>query len=185
MADHAPVALRLPVRIAAVSEPQTSIAPTNCALQHATDICRLIAIEVKVGLGRIGVTSPSVAHEHAERDERIQEIAGATFVNVDPLSEGFRIERSVGKHREIPSSTALSSVFDARKAWPISMMRSGVGTPCVMAVIAARSRPPSLPLSKPRFPRRAARQSPAAIRLSARSRVSPGLPSSPALPGLH
>ena len=70
------------------------IVPRVEVLQQAAEISWLAAIKIKIEFGIVSVSSVGVAPERAERDQRVEEIARAAFVNAGPACEGRKIERT-------------------------------------------------------------------------------------------
>ena len=69
-------------------------------LQQASEISWLAAIEIKIEFGIISVSPVGVAPERTERDQRVEEVARAAFVNSGPARESRKIERTFRQHRE-------------------------------------------------------------------------------------
>src|SRR5688572_18625134 len=69
-------------------------------LQQASKIGRLVAIEITIEFRIVSVSSVGVAPERTERDQRVEEVARAAFVNADPARESRKIERTLRQHRE-------------------------------------------------------------------------------------
>jgi len=70
-----------------------SIEPRITHFEYAADIRGFRAIEKQRSFGRIGVTR-ACPLEHAERDQRIEKVARAAGMELEPLGQGCRIERT-------------------------------------------------------------------------------------------
>ena len=64
-----------------------AVEPRVHHLKHAAAISGLIAVEIELGLGRVGVAPIGKALQHAERDERVEEVAGAALVQSERLAQ--------------------------------------------------------------------------------------------------
>ena len=59
-------------------------------IQQASEIGRLTAIEIKIEFRIVSVSPVGVAPERTERDQRVEEVACATFMNADPACESLQ-----------------------------------------------------------------------------------------------
>src|SRR6202022_66578 len=66
-------------------------------IELPADIGRLLAVEIEIGLQRVGVTTAFISFEHAERDERAEKVAGAGFADANSLPERVEVERALGE----------------------------------------------------------------------------------------
>ena len=73
-------------------------------LQHASDVRRLGAVQVQVGVGSVRVLAV-VTLEHPERHESVKEIQGAARMQSEPLGELLRVQRAA---REFGEETQLN-----------------------------------------------------------------------------
>ncbi len=69
-------------------------------LQHAAEVGGLGPVEERVRLGRVGVAAFRVAVEHAERDERVEEVARGARVKAEAVAERRGVERPAGQFGE-------------------------------------------------------------------------------------
>src|SRR5262245_19774305 len=76
------------------------IEPGDDALECAANIGWLLAIEIKVGFGRIGVAPSAVARQQPERNQRIKKIARPAGINAGTFAQGVTIEGFLGKDGE-------------------------------------------------------------------------------------
>ena len=68
-------------------------------LQHAAHVRRLGPVQVEIGRGRVGVLA-LLALEHAQGDQRVEEIARAALVKVEPGPDVLQRQRPLGQLRE-------------------------------------------------------------------------------------
>jgi|SRR5712692_8194911 len=66
-------------------------------LQQSADIGWAARDKVKIGRRYIGIASIHVTVEQAERDESVQEIAGAAFVNPNLIPKPIKLEGAIGE----------------------------------------------------------------------------------------
>src|SRR3954451_9039470 len=64
-----------------------AVEPRVHHLKHAAAISGLIAVEIEFGLGCVGVAPIGAALQHAERDERVEEVAGTALVQSERLTQ--------------------------------------------------------------------------------------------------
>src|SRR3954449_9021134 len=72
--------------------PET-VEPRIHHLEHAATIRGLGAVEIKLGLGCVGIAPVRQALQHAERDEGIEKIAGTALVEPEGLAQLGKPER--------------------------------------------------------------------------------------------
>jgi hypothetical protein len=78
-----------------------AVEPRVHHLKHAAARSGLIAVEIELGLGCVGVAPICKTLQHAERDERIEEVAGAALVQSERLAQLGKVHRPArGKARE-------------------------------------------------------------------------------------
>src|SRR3546814_7143060 len=65
-------------------------------LQDAANIGGLVAVEIEIGRRGIGVSAVAPV-QHPQRDERIEEVAGAPFMEPEPPPQRLAVERSRSK----------------------------------------------------------------------------------------
>ena len=66
------------------------IVPRVEMLQQASEISRLAAIEIEIEFRIVSVSPVGVAPERTERDQRVEEVARAAFVNAGPARESLQ-----------------------------------------------------------------------------------------------
>src|SRR5829696_621701 len=66
-------------------------------LKHAAAIRRLVAVEVKLGLRRVGIARVGQALQHAKRNEGIEKIAGTALVEPEGLAQLDKPERPLDR----------------------------------------------------------------------------------------
>jgi hypothetical protein len=59
-----------------------------------------VSVEIEIGLRSIGVATVVIPFEHAERHQRVEEVASTAFVDSDLLRKRVQIERSLRKRSE-------------------------------------------------------------------------------------
>ena len=92
------------------------IVPRVKMFQEAAEVGRLAAIKIVIEFRLVAVASVRISPECAERDQRVEEIVGATFMNSGTACQGLEVKRIVGKRCNTSSSTALIKAFDRQNA---------------------------------------------------------------------
>src|SRR3546814_7000921 len=90
-------------------------------LQDAADIGGLVAVEIEIGRRGIGVSAVAPV-QHPQRDERIEEVAGAPFMEPEPPPQRLAVERSRSKlgaqaeldgpQQSLPATDAAADLHD-------------------------------------------------------------------------